>query len=237
MPRCARGRARVLFLDRRPGFAWHRGMMLPGARLRCSWIKDLMTPVAPASRLGFLSCLAERRRLPGGGLWRPGSGGRRGAGDPGPRRYAAGTHLDPPACRGRQEAEARGAARLCRPLRQALCWSPGRPRPRHSAAFRQGLASPVPSGATRRDPSPIAEGPAAPGDAGSGHAKPPQASQRGRSMFHITGKPKSITPRSSARHTAGLRNWPLSGKVTFSIARRCSSAARALRFAGSPSAA
>lgn len=54
---------RALFLDRKPGFSWHRGMMLPGARLQCSWIKDLVTPVAPTSRFGFLSYLAERRRL------------------------------------------------------------------------------------------------------------------------------------------------------------------------------
>ncbi|MFC7477786.1 lysine N(6)-hydroxylase/L-ornithine N(5)-oxygenase family protein [Dankookia sp. GCM10030260] len=55
------GRAR--FFDRKPGFSWHRGMMLPGARLQCSWIKDLVTPVAPTSRFGFLSYLAARRRL------------------------------------------------------------------------------------------------------------------------------------------------------------------------------
>jgi lysine N6-hydroxylase len=43
--------------------SWHHGMMLPGARLQCSWIKDLVTPVAPTSRFGFLSYLADRRRL------------------------------------------------------------------------------------------------------------------------------------------------------------------------------
>jgi lysine N6-hydroxylase len=54
---------RARFFDRKPDFSWHSGMMLPGARLQCSWIKDLVTPVAPTSRFGFLSYLADRRRL------------------------------------------------------------------------------------------------------------------------------------------------------------------------------
>ncbi|WP_165982514.1 lysine N(6)-hydroxylase/L-ornithine N(5)-oxygenase family protein [Dankookia rubra] len=54
---------RTRFFDRKAGFSWHRGMMLPGARLQCSWIKDLVTPVAPTSRFGFLSYLAARQRL------------------------------------------------------------------------------------------------------------------------------------------------------------------------------
>ena len=57
------GDVRARFFDRKPAFSWHRGMMLPGARLQCSWIKDLVTPVAPASRFGFLSYLADRKRL------------------------------------------------------------------------------------------------------------------------------------------------------------------------------
>ena len=59
----AGGGVRARFFDRKPAFSWHRGMMLPGARLQCSWVKDLVTPVAPASRFGFLSYLADRRRL------------------------------------------------------------------------------------------------------------------------------------------------------------------------------
>ncbi|MDO9712512.1 lysine N(6)-hydroxylase/L-ornithine N(5)-oxygenase family protein [Paracraurococcus lichenis] len=55
--------SRARFFDRKPAFAWHRGMMLPGARLQCSWIKDLITPIAPTSRFGFLSYLADRGRL------------------------------------------------------------------------------------------------------------------------------------------------------------------------------
>lgn len=57
------GAVRARFFDRKPAFSWHGGMMLPGARLQCSWIKDLVTPVAPTSRFGFLSYLADRRRL------------------------------------------------------------------------------------------------------------------------------------------------------------------------------
>lgn len=59
----AGGDVQARFFDRKPAFSWHRGMMLPGARLQCSWIKDLVTPVAPTSRFGFLSYLADRRRL------------------------------------------------------------------------------------------------------------------------------------------------------------------------------
>jgi lysine N6-hydroxylase len=59
----AGGDVRARFFERKAAFSWHRGMMLPGARLQCSWIKDLVTPVAPASRFGFLSYLADRRRL------------------------------------------------------------------------------------------------------------------------------------------------------------------------------
>lgn len=59
----AEGEIRARFFDGKPAFSWHPGMMLPGARLQCSWIKDLVTPVAPTSRFGFLSYLADRRRL------------------------------------------------------------------------------------------------------------------------------------------------------------------------------
>ncbi|MBD0270481.1 MAG: SidA/IucD/PvdA family monooxygenase [Acetobacteraceae bacterium] len=59
----AGGSVNARFFDRKPAFSWHRGMMLPGARLQCSWIKDLVTPVAPVSRFGFLSYLADRGRL------------------------------------------------------------------------------------------------------------------------------------------------------------------------------
>lgn len=59
----ARAGAQARFFDRKPAFSWHRGMMLPDARLQCSWIKDLVTPVAPTSRFGFLSYLVDRRRL------------------------------------------------------------------------------------------------------------------------------------------------------------------------------
>ena len=59
----AGGEIRARFFDRKPAFSWHRGMMLPGARLQCSWIKDLVTPVVPTSRFGFLSYLADRGRL------------------------------------------------------------------------------------------------------------------------------------------------------------------------------
>jgi lysine N6-hydroxylase len=52
-----------LFLDGQPEFQWHRGLLLPGASLQVSFLKDLVTPVDPTSRYSFLSFLVRHRRL------------------------------------------------------------------------------------------------------------------------------------------------------------------------------
>ncbi len=51
------------FFDARPAFAWHPGMMLPGARLQTSYLKDLVTGVAPTSPYSFLNYLVTQRRF------------------------------------------------------------------------------------------------------------------------------------------------------------------------------
>ena len=33
--------AKILFLERQPRFAWHAGMLLPGARMQISFLKDV----------------------------------------------------------------------------------------------------------------------------------------------------------------------------------------------------
>ncbi|MGW0039539.1 lysine N(6)-hydroxylase/L-ornithine N(5)-oxygenase family protein [Gordonia sp. NPDC003376] len=51
------------FLERRDRFEWHPGMLLPGATMQVSFLKDLVTQRNTASRFSFLSYLADRGRL------------------------------------------------------------------------------------------------------------------------------------------------------------------------------
>ncbi|HXV92057.1 MAG TPA: SidA/IucD/PvdA family monooxygenase [Pseudonocardia sp.] len=51
------------FIDRKPDFDWHAGLMLPDARMQVSFLKDLVTPVDPTNPYSFLSFLVERKRL------------------------------------------------------------------------------------------------------------------------------------------------------------------------------
>lgn len=51
------------FFERRPAFAWHPGMMLPGTRMQTSFLKDLVTPVDPTSRYSFLAYLVAHGRF------------------------------------------------------------------------------------------------------------------------------------------------------------------------------
>ena len=54
---------RVAFLERQSHFAWHAGMLLPGATMQISFIKDLATLRNPKSEFTFLNYLHHRRRL------------------------------------------------------------------------------------------------------------------------------------------------------------------------------
>ncbi|MFC9896307.1 lysine N(6)-hydroxylase/L-ornithine N(5)-oxygenase family protein [Nocardia sp. NPDC127579] len=51
------------FVERKERFGWHPGMLLPGATMQISFLKDLATQRNVHSRFTFLSYLAERGRL------------------------------------------------------------------------------------------------------------------------------------------------------------------------------
>lgn len=58
------GRApRVLFVEKQARFAWHAGMLLPGAKMQISFIKDLATLRDPRSEFTFLNYLHRHDRL------------------------------------------------------------------------------------------------------------------------------------------------------------------------------
>ncbi|WP_239396810.1 lysine N(6)-hydroxylase/L-ornithine N(5)-oxygenase family protein [Frankia sp. CiP3] len=54
---------RLSFLERQPQFGWHRGMLLDGATMQVSYLKDLVTLRNPTSDFSYLSFLQERKRL------------------------------------------------------------------------------------------------------------------------------------------------------------------------------
>lgn len=53
----------AVFVDQRPEFSWHPGLLLEGATLQVPFLADLVTLVDPSSRWSFLSYLRERGRL------------------------------------------------------------------------------------------------------------------------------------------------------------------------------
>jgi len=52
-----------VFLDQRPGFDWHPGMMLPGTHLQVPFMADLVSLADPTSPYSFLNYLKETDRL------------------------------------------------------------------------------------------------------------------------------------------------------------------------------
>jgi len=59
-----RGRPlRARFVERQPRFGWHRGMLIQGATMQVSYLKDLATLRNPSSSFSFLSYLHSRGRL------------------------------------------------------------------------------------------------------------------------------------------------------------------------------
>ncbi|KAK1634138.1 L-ornithine 5-monooxygenase [Colletotrichum phormii] len=55
--------AKVLFLEKQPAFAWHPGMLLSGARMQISFIKDMASLRNPRSQFTFLNYLHSNDRL------------------------------------------------------------------------------------------------------------------------------------------------------------------------------
>ena len=51
------------FVEVKPEFGWHTGMLIPGATMQVSFLKDLVTPRNPRSEFSFLSYLTDRGRL------------------------------------------------------------------------------------------------------------------------------------------------------------------------------
>lgn len=54
---------RATFFDRKPEMRWHSGLMLPGASLQTSWLKDLVSAVAPTSPYSFTAYLVAKKRF------------------------------------------------------------------------------------------------------------------------------------------------------------------------------
>ncbi len=54
---------RGVHLERERRFAWHPGLLLPGATLQVSYLKDLVTPVDPTSPYSFLAFLVATGRF------------------------------------------------------------------------------------------------------------------------------------------------------------------------------
>lgn len=54
---------RFRLVEQRPAVSWHPGLLLPGAKLQVSFLKDLVTPVLPTSPFSFLSFLVEHKRF------------------------------------------------------------------------------------------------------------------------------------------------------------------------------
>lgn len=53
----------TLFLDKKPHFAWHPGLLLSDAKMQTSFLKDLVTAVNPTSRYTFLNYLVKSRKF------------------------------------------------------------------------------------------------------------------------------------------------------------------------------
>ena len=54
---------RCRFAERRAEFGWHPGLMVAGAMMQTSYLKDLVTPVLPTSRWSFLNYLVQHGRF------------------------------------------------------------------------------------------------------------------------------------------------------------------------------
>lgn len=54
---------KILFLEKQHRFSWHAGMLLPGAKMQISFIKDLATLRNPRSAFTFINYLHQNGRL------------------------------------------------------------------------------------------------------------------------------------------------------------------------------
>lgn len=56
-------RLQSLFLEQKPSFSWHPGLLLDNAKMQTSFIKDLVTCVDPTSPYSFLNYLVKHGRI------------------------------------------------------------------------------------------------------------------------------------------------------------------------------
>jgi L-ornithine N5-oxygenase len=56
-------RPKVAFLERQHKFAWHAGMLIPGARMQITFMKDMATLRNPRSEFTFINYLFQKDRL------------------------------------------------------------------------------------------------------------------------------------------------------------------------------
>lgn len=54
---------KVVFLEKQAQFAWHAGMLLPGARMQITFMKDMATLRNPRSEFTFINYLHQKNRL------------------------------------------------------------------------------------------------------------------------------------------------------------------------------
>ena len=62
-PAISTRKPKVRFLERQHRFAWHAGMLLPGAKMQITFIKDMATLRNPRSKFTFLNYLHQSGRL------------------------------------------------------------------------------------------------------------------------------------------------------------------------------
>ncbi|KAF2444766.1 hypothetical protein P171DRAFT_431564 [Karstenula rhodostoma CBS 690.94] len=63
LPNLQRQPPKVAFLEKQSGFAWHAGMLLPGARMQITFMKDMATLRNPRSEFTFINYLHQKDRL------------------------------------------------------------------------------------------------------------------------------------------------------------------------------
>lgn len=54
---------RTSFFEQQPGFSWHQGMLIEGATMQVSFLKDLVTLRNPVSEFSFVNFLHTQDRL------------------------------------------------------------------------------------------------------------------------------------------------------------------------------
>ncbi len=57
------GQVKTAFFDAKPVFQWHPELMLPDAIMQTTWVKDLVSAVAPTSPFSFLNYLVHTKKF------------------------------------------------------------------------------------------------------------------------------------------------------------------------------